>query len=182
MLKNRLSLVLSVLVVAVVPVAAWGAGSSQGTVSITAHVDDFFEWPAAITIAAADFGGNFNGTSQTKTATAAFTCNTNLAALTAVSIQPAAGAHAGVLTDGAAHTLTTSYQLRGDVTVPDAAYKAAGAAGGEFFETPGNAYTVDMTATGAKNFTFMVQAVTPANAANAPSGDYTCTVTLTATW
>lgn len=147
------------------------------TVGITATVDPFAEWDAANqTIAAADFDARITGVNQTRTATKTFALYMN----TNVTITPSAGANSGILTL-AGETLTTQYRITGDVTVPDVAYKLAGAAAGQFFEGTNTYAITHVAGDGAYDVTFSVQASSPA--AEAPdAGNYTCGVVLTATF
>lgn len=175
MFKKWLCPLSLICVLAAMPVVAFGAGSSAGNVSITATVVEFFEWPT-MAIVAADFG-NFTGVSQTKTATLNITANTNVAG--AVAIQPSDGGDGkgGVLTGPSSKTLTTEYNLTGDVTDGDGANYLTAAA----FITDPHTYAM-ATGVGSKSLSLKVRATTAAAAADAPAANYTCTVTLTATW
>jgi len=157
---------------------AW-AGSAPAVVSITATVDSFAEWAnASPAIAAANWSAHIGAVNQAQTATKALTLYANVT----ITLTPTGSTNSGILTNGT-DTLSTSYQITGDVTVPDAAYKAAGTAEGQFFATsPANTYTVTQDpGDGSYAINLLVQAVSPNN--RAPnSGDYTCEVTLTAAW
>ena len=177
MFKRTLWSVLSVLAVCfLLPSVALG-GSAAATVSITATVDTFAEWAdASPTIAAADWNGHITAVDQTRTVTEAMTLYANVT----TTLTPTSGTNTGILTSGT-ETLTTSYQIQGDVTVPDSAYMAAGTGEGQFFEAT-NTYTVTHSAgDGSYAISFMAQAVSPADRAP-DSGDYTCGVVLTASW
>jgi len=153
------------------------AGSTPATVSITATVDTFAEWAnASPTIGPDDWSGHIGAVDQTRTATKALTLYANVT----TTLTPTAGTNSGILTNGT-ETLATSYKITGDVTVPDVAYKPAGSAGGEFFAAA-NTYTVTHVAgDGSYGMSVSVQVVSPNN--KAPNaGDYTCGVTLTASW
>ena len=157
---------------------AW-AGSAPAVVSITATVDSFAEWAnASPAIVAADWSAHIGAVNQTQTVTKALTLYANVT----ITLTPTGSTNSGILTNGT-DTLSTSYKITGDVTVPDAAYKVAGTAEGEFFATvPANTYTVTQVAgDGSYAISLSVQAVSPNNRAP-DSGDYTCGVTLTAGW
>ncbi len=157
--------------------AAANGGSDPAAVSITATVDTFAEWAdGSPVIDAADWSGHITTVSQSITVTEAMTLYSNLD----VTITPTAGANSGILTNGS-DTLTTSYMLTGDLDTPDGAYKAAGSGAGEFFEAT-NTYSTDFVAgTGSYAVNLLAQASSPASEAS-PAGDYTCGVTLTASW
>lgn len=165
-----------------VPMVALAGGPVATVVSITGTVDQFAEWaPANQTIAAADFDNHINGVNQTRTASNTFKLYMN----NTLTLTPTtdAGKNLGVLTDGSAHTLTTKYKLNCAAMAAggDAAYKLAAAGVGEFFNA-GNTYTVTHAAgTGSYDVTLWVQMLSPV--ASAPdAGNYTCGLTLTATW
>ncbi len=163
--------------------AAWAA-TDDAVVSMTATVDSFGEWEdAAPTIASGDWTGSVDGTTinqvgedLTVTKAMVLYANANM------TLSQTAGANSGILTVGAAaDTLTTSYQIQGDVDVPDAAYKAAGAGVGEFFNA-GNTYTVThVSGDGSYAIDLLVQAESDDAAAD-DAGDYTAGLTITATW
>lgn len=180
-LGSKLVKVALVLVVAaglLSPASLYG-GSAAATVSITATVDPFAEWADnAPVIAAGDWSGHITAVNQTRTVTKGLTLLSNVT----VTVTPTAGANGGTLTHPtlASQTLATAYQLQGDVTVPDAAYKTAGAGAGQFFNA-GNTYTVTHVAEdGTYSLSLLVRAVSGAVAPDAD--DYTCGVVLTASW
>jgi len=161
---------------AALPSIAWG-GSAPATVSITATVDSFAEWAnASPTIAAADWDGHVTAVNQTRTVTKALTLYANVN----TTLTPTAGDNSGILTNGT-ETLTTGYKITGDVVTPDADYKAAGSGGGQFFNAA-NTYSITQVAgDGSYALSLSVRAISPNNRAP-DTGDYTCGVTLTASW
>ena len=175
----------SVVLVAVVALfaaqVAW-AGSDAAAVGITATVDSFAEWSeASPTIASGDWTGSADGTTISQaaeylTVTKALTLYANAT----VTLTAAGTTNSGIATNGT-ETLTTSYQIQGDVGTPDAAYKAAGSGVGEFFEAA-NTYTVThVSGDGSYAINLLVKAESEAAKAE-DAGSYTCTTTLTATW
>ena len=160
------------------------AGTDVATVGMTATVDSFAEWSvAAPTIAAGDWtstgaGSTISGVGEDLTVTKALTLYAN----STVTLSQAAGTNSGILTTGAAaDTLTTTYQIQGDVTVPDAAYKVAGAGVGEFFAAA-NTYTVThVSGDGSYGINLLVKGES-ADAAADDAGSYTAGLTITATW
>jgi len=158
------------------------AGTNDATVGMTATVDQFAEWSAATyTIAAGDWAGSVSGTTINKvgeslTVTKALTLYANKN----VTLSAAGATNSGIATNGA-ETLTTSYMITGDVGTPDGAYKAAGAGDGEFFSA-GNTYLVThISGDGSYTITLGVKLESEsARAENA--GDYTCSITMTATF
>ncbi|HVT82224.1 MAG TPA: hypothetical protein VHM90_16395 [Phycisphaerae bacterium] len=158
------------------PIGVQAAGSVGATVSITATVDVFAEWDdAAPVVIAGDWDGHVTAVNQTRNVTAALTLYSN----GNVTITPTAGANSGILTSGG-HTLTTSYKLTGDVTVPDVAYHAAGSAAGQFFDVANTYSITHLAGVGSYAVNLLVKAVSPATAPD--SGDYTCGVVVTASW
>jgi hypothetical protein len=159
-----------------IPATLW-AGSVATTITLTGTVDQFAEWDSATqTIAAVDWSGHITAVNQSQTVSKGFVLYAN----DDVVLEPTAGASSGILTSGT-ETLTTEYQLRGDLTVPDAAYKAAGAGGGQFFAAANDYAITHVPGDGAYAVTLMARMTSPA--ARAPdSGDYSCGVVLTATW
>jgi hypothetical protein len=157
--------------------AAANGGAAPASVTITASVESFAEWDeASPTIVADDWSGHINAVNQTRTVTKALTLYSNVD----TTLTPTAGDNSGVLTNGS-ETLSTSYKITGDVGTPDLAYKPAGTDADEFFNV-GNTYSVTHTpGDGSYAIDFSVQAVSPDNKAP-DSGDYTCGVTLTASW
>ena len=179
----RKTTIVSMLMVAllVFTPAAWAA-TDDAVVSITATVDAFAEWSDATpTIATGDWTGSVDGATISQvgedlTVTKALTLYANAD----VTLTAAGTANSGIATLGA-DTLTTSYQIQGDVTVPDGAYKAAGAGAGEFFNA-GNTYTVThVSGDGSYAINLLAKLESDDAAAN-DAGNYTCSVTLTATW
>lgn len=164
---------------------AW-AGADDEVIGITATVDSFAEWASSnsTTIAAADFAGSVDGTSvsaagEDLTVSRALTLYANAT----VTITAAGDAtNSGIATSGTSDTLTTSYKLTGaDITTPDSAWKAAGTEEGQFFYAS-NSYEVTHTnGDGSYEVTLQVQ-LESEDAAASDAGDYTCGVTLTATW
>jgi len=172
------SFVVGLLVLAPVALAA----TDDSTVSMTATVDSFAEWSvASASIAAGDWTGSVSGTSineigETLTVTKAMA----IYASTNVALSAAAGTNSGIATNGT-ETLTTSYKITGDVGTPDASWKAAGSGAGEFFEAA-NTYTVAHTpGDGSYTINLLVQLESAADRAQ-DAGDYTCSLTVTATW
>jgi len=160
---------------------AW-AGSDAAAVAITATVDSFAEWSeGSPTIASGDWTGSAGGTTISEvgeylTVTKALTLYANAN----VTLTAAGTTNSGIATNGT-ETLTTSYQIQGDVGTPDSAYKAAGSGAGEFFEAS-NTYTVThSSADGSYAINLLVKVESEAGRAE-DAGSYTCTTTLTATW
>ncbi len=160
------------------------AGTTGTLVTVSEQVDSFAEWDSAThTIAVADFTAHITAVSQSQTADGSYTLYSNCA----TSILPTAVAGApdnsGVLKDvtSATYSLTTSYKLTGaGLTAPDAAWKAAGNAAGQFFNA-GNTYAIAyVLGTGSYSVHLQVQAVSGPVAP--PADTYTCRVTLTATF
>lgn len=162
---------------------AW-AGTDDATVSMTATVDTYAEWSdTSPTIGAGDWTGSVDGTTINYVGEdLTVTKNLSMYANADITISAAGGTNSGIATTGASvDTLTTSYQIRGDVTVPDSAYKAAGTGGGEFFEVS-NTYTVTHTpGDGSYAIDLMVQLESD-DAGSNESGNYTCDLILTASW
>jgi len=163
--------------------AAWAA-TDDTVVSMTATVDSFGEWEdAAPVIAAGDWtstgaGSTISAAGEDLTVTKAMTLYANAN----MTLTQAGTANAGILTEpGNSDTLITSYQIQGDVDVPDAAYKAAGAGVGEFFNA-GNTYTVThVPGDGSYAIDLLVKAESDDVAAS-DAGDYVASLTITATW
>ncbi len=158
------------------------AGTDDAVVSMTATVDSAAEWANATpTIAAGDWTGSVSGTTisvvgEDLTVTKALTLYTNVD----VTLTQAGSTNSGILTQGA-ETLTTTYQIQGDVGTPDAAYKVAGSGAGEFFNAS-NTYTVTHAGgDGTYTINLLVKAESD-NAQAEDSGNYTAGVTITATW
>ena len=182
MLRKKMIVAMFVAALLAFAPAAWAA-EDAAAVGITATVDGFAEWSeASPTIGAGDWSGGSGGhivaVNTTLTYTKALTLYTNVD----VTITPTGTTNSGILTTGAAaDTLTTSYQIQGDVDVPDAAYKAAGAGVGEFFNA-GNTYTVThVPGDGSYAIDLLVQAESDDVAAS-DAGDYVASLTITATW
>ncbi len=161
---------------------AWAA-TDDAAVGITGTVDTFAEWSdAAPTIASGDWTGSVDGSTinqvgEELTVTKALTLYVNVT----TTLTAAGTANSGIATNTTTDTLTTSYQIQGDVGTPDSAYMAAGTGGGEFFEAS-NEYTVTHSnGDGSYAINFLVKLVS-ANDRAQDSGSYTCTTTLTATW
>ena len=158
------------------------AGTDNCVISMTATVDGVAEWADATpSIAAGDWTGTVSGTTisvvgEDLNVTKALTLYTNVD----VSLSQTGSTNSGILTQGV-ETLTTSYQITGDVDTPDAAYKAAGAGAGEFFNV-GNTYTVThVSGDGMYTVNLLVLAESD-DGATEDAGDYTAGVTITATW
>ena len=181
MLRKKMIVAMFVAALLAFAPAAWAA-EDAAAVGITATVDGFAEWSeASPTIGAGDWSGGSGGhivaVNTTLTYTKALTLYTNVD----VTITPTGTANNGILTNGS-YTLTTSYQVQGDVDSPDAAYKAAGTGGGEFFDVAGNDYALTHVAgDGSYTVNLLARAVGGTTAAD-DAGDYTCTVTMTAVW
>jgi len=158
------------------------AGTDDAVVSMTATVDAAAEWADPTpTIAAGDWTGSVDGTTISQvgedlTVTKALTLYTNVD----VTLTQAGTTNSGILTNGT-ETLTTSYQIQGDVDTPDAAYKAAGTGVGEFFNAA-NTYTVThVSGDGTYAINLLVLAESDDVQAE-DSGNYTASITITATW
>lgn len=180
----RKTTVVSMFVAALVAFApaAW-AGSDAAAVGITATVDTFAEWSdASPTIAAADWDGGSSGhlaaVGTTLTVTKALTLYANVN----VTIAPTGTANSGILTHtDPNYTLTTSYKVTGDVSDGDGSYLDAGTGAGEFFEASNDYSLTHSAGDGSYAINLLVKAVGETAKAD-ESGNYTCTVTLTASW
>ncbi|MBM4019044.1 MAG: hypothetical protein FJ288_12070 [Planctomycetes bacterium] len=151
-------------------------------VSITGTVDPFAEWSAAApAIAAGEFTGSVDGTTISQVGEVLeATKGLTLYANANVTVTAAGTANSGIATNGT-ETLTTKYKITGDVTVPDAAWKTAGSGVGQFFNA-GNSYSVTHVAgDGSYAIDLSVRLEAPADR-SPDAGDYTCSITLTATW
>jgi hypothetical protein len=182
MIVRRKWMVLTAVAVVLMLAPTASAGSAPASVTITAAVDSFAEWAvAAPSITAGDWFADeipvasFSAVNQTLTASLAMTLYANVAA----TLTPSSTG-TGILTYGT-ETLSTSYMITGNVTVPDSDYELAGTGSGQFFASA-NTYTVTY-APGGGSYTInlLVQAVSPADRAP-DAGDYICNVTLTASW
>lgn len=161
--------------------------TDDAVVDMTATVDSFAEWSDATpTVAAGDWtstgsGSTISGVGEDLTVTKALTLYAN----DDVTLSQTAGTNSGILTTGAAaDTLTTTYQIQGDVGTPDAAYKAAGTGVGpplEFFAAT-NTYTVThASGDGSYGINLLVKGES-SDAAADDAGSYTAGLTITATW
>lgn len=166
---------------ALAPVAL--AGNDVATVSVTATVDSFAEWAdASPEIVSGEWTGSTDGTTisvvgESLTVTEAMTLYANAN----VTLSTAGTTNDGIATNGS-ETLTTSYMITGDVGTPDVDYLAAGTGEGEFFEDGVNTYTVTHSP-GDGSYAINLGAKVQSAASRAQdAGDYTCTLTLTATW
>jgi hypothetical protein len=179
MFKVKIASALVILFAAVIsPLVAWGAGSVATVITLTGTVDAFAEWDAGTqTITAANWTGHITAVNQSRTVTGAYHLYTNVT----VTITPTGSTNSGILTNGT-QTLVTEYQITGGVDTPDVGYKVAGTGGGQFFEAAANHYHLThVSGTGVYDVNLLARMSSPA--ASAPdSGDYTCGVTLTATW
>jgi hypothetical protein len=178
--RTMIGLVVAVAMFVAAPAAL--ASTNDAVVSMTATVDSFGAWSDATpTIASGDWTGSVNGTTISQvgedlTVTKALTLYAN----TNVTLSAAGTANSGIATNGS-DTLTTSYKITGDVGTPDAAWKAAGSGAGEFFNA-GNTYSVThVSGDGSYAINLLVQ-LESANARAQDAGNYTCSLTLTATW
>ncbi len=170
-------LTLAVVVAGCLMVPSVVLASAECTVTITATVDTFAEWADATpAIVATDWDGHITAVDQTRTASLALTLYANVTS----TVTPTAGTNSGILTTGT-ETLTTSYKVTGDVTVPDGDYMAAGTGVGDFFEETNTYSVTHLAGDGSYALTLGVQAVSPADRAP-DAGDYSCGVVLTATW
>jgi len=178
---RRKWMVLTAVAVVLMLAPTASAGSAPAIVSIAATVDSFAEWADAapgIAANAWDEQATITSVDQAITATLALTLYANVA----TTITPTGSTNSGILTNGT-ETLSTSYQITGDVTDFDTGYLAAGTASGQFFATsPANTYTVTHApGDGSHAINLLVQAVSPNNRAP-DAGNYSCGVTLTASW
>lgn len=170
----------ALLVALLVGLAA--AATDDCVVSVTATVDPFAEWSDATpAIAASDFTGSVDGTTISQVNEVLETTKAlTLYANASVTITAAGTANGGIATNST-ETLTTKYKITGDVTVPDAAWETAGSGAGQFFDAA-NSYTVThVSGDGAYAINLGVRLESPAGRAP-DGGDYTCSITLTATW
>jgi len=177
--RRKWMVLTAVAVVLMLAQTASAAGSAPAVVTITATVDSFAEWAdASPAIVPGNWTGHVGAVNQTRTATLALTLYANVT----ITLTPTGSTNSGILTNGT-ETLSTSYKITGDVTAPDGSYKPAGTAAGQFFATaPANTYTVTHVAgDGSYAVNLLAQAVSPNNRAP-DAGDYTCGVTLTASW
>lgn len=175
-------ILLGLAVIAVVGIAASMATASEvGTaVTINATVAGFAEWASATyTIAAGEFTGSITGANQQKTLTTPKELTLYMNAT--VTLTPTGTGSSGILTNGT-ETLTTSYQIQGDVDSADSAYIAAGTGEAEFFDTvTPNTYAISHApGTGTHVIDLLVKAASGADAPD--SGNYSCVVTMTASW
>ena len=154
---------------------AW-ALDDAATCGITATVDEIVEWDGNVTILAADFSAHITSAKDTTgiTATKAMTLYYNVS----VNIVPSDATNDGVLTSSASDTLTTSYKLTGDdMTNPDSSWVTSG-------DFTGKSYAQTHTAgDGDCVITVNVKAAAGASGPGAcpDAGDYSTTITLTAT-
>jgi hypothetical protein len=178
MIVRRKWMVLTAVAVVLMLAQTASAASAPASVSITATVDTFAEWAnASPAIVAGDWTGHVGAVNQTRTASKALTLYANVT----ITLTPTGGTNLGILTNIGADTLATSYMITGDATPLDIAYKPAGTGAGEFFAAA-NTYTVTHVAgDGSYAINLLVQAVSPNDRAP-DAGDYTCGVTLTASW
>jgi len=169
---------------------AFAAGNDVTTVGMTATVDEFAEWgdvEGVYTIAADEWtngveGSTISAVGMNLTVTKELTLYAN--ANVTLSQAGDATNNSGILTKGVGvDTLTTSYQIRGDVGTPDTAYKAADAVADPLgFFAAANTYTVTHTSgVGSYAINLMVQAESDDEAAD-DAGPYTAGLTITATW
>lgn len=180
---SRRTILGAVAVVAVMAVApAVLGGSDDCVVTLTATVDSFAEWSDATpTIAAGDWTGSADGTTISQvgeflTVTKVLTLYANAD----VTITAAGTDNSGIATNGT-DTLVTSYKITGDVVTPDGDYKGAGTGAGQFFNV-GNTYAVTHVL-GDGSYTINLGAKLESASDRAQdAGDYTCSITLTATW
>lgn len=167
-------LVAGVLVMA--PVVAWGAGSGTGTVTVNCVVDEFFEFPAGMTVNLP----HITAISQTKTQTATFTCYMNHANATHIDVTAGGDGFNGTLTGPGGKTLTTMYGIEG-TGIQGGSQDPAGTAP----QTPANlflkAYNV-VAAAGPIQIKLTVEATSDADPTKIPTGTYTCDIVLTASW
>lgn len=175
-MRRKWMVLTAVAVVLMLGQTASAAASPPAVVTITATVDSFAEWAdTSPAIVAGDWTGHVGAVDQTRTASLALTLYANVT----ITLTPSSTG-TGILTNGT-NTLATSYQITGNVTVPDSAYIPAGTGAGEFFAAA-NTYTVTHVAgDGSYAINLLVQAVSPNDRAP-DAGDYICNVTLTASW
>ena len=177
MFKKQFFGALAAVCLLAVPRMIWASGSTGATVSITGTVDGFAEWASATpAILAADWDGHITAVDTPQTVTKALTLYTNID----VTITPTAGAHSGILTNGA-QTLLTNYKLTGSVDSPDAAYKAAGTGAGQFFNVTNTYALTHVPGTGSYTVNLVVQMQSQTGVAP-DAGNYTAGVVLTAAW
>ena len=157
---------------------AWAATDDE-VIGITGAVDTFADWSSGnnTTIASGDFSSTVNLTGEDITVSRPLALYANVT----VTITATGTANSGIATNGT-DTMTTSYKLTGaEITTPDAAWKAAGTAAGEFFNVSNSYEVVHTGGDGAYSVTLEVQ-LESADTRAQDAGDYTCQVTLTATW
>jgi hypothetical protein len=175
--------VMSLALLAVTAAVAWAA-SDDTTVDSTATVDEFAEWAdASPSIGVGDWTGSVGGTTinqveESLTALKALTLYTNVN----VTLSAAGGANDGIATEPTNDdTLATSYKIAGDVGTPDSVWKAAGTGAGQFFNIS-NTYLVTHTPVDGQYIISLSVQLESASGRAHDAGNYTCSVTLTATW
>ena len=181
-MNGKVTIVAGLVAVLLALAPGASAATDDAAVSLTATVDTFAEWSeASPTIAAGDWTGSIDGTTITEigedlTVTKALA----LYASANISISAAAGANSGIATNGT-ETLTTSYKITGDVGTPDGSWKAAGSGAGEFFEASNTYSVTHVPGDGSYAVNLLVQLESASDRAQ-DAGNYTCGLTLTATW
>jgi hypothetical protein len=171
-----------------IPAATW-AGTASTTVTITETVDTFAEWDSGTGIATLDVADHITDLAA-HTGSLALHLYTNAntvdgtVTVAAAPVADTNGNATGILKNAAGSVaLTTSYSLTGaGLQSPDAAFKAADSAGGDFFDAA-NTYTLKNGAVANNDYaiTLNVQAQAATNSAP-PAEVYTAAITLTASW
>ena len=155
------------------------ADNDATVISMAATVASAAEWADATPeIAVGDWtGGTITAVGEDLTVTKALTLWTNVD----VTLSQAGSTNDGILTNGT-ETLTTSYQITGDVGTPDSGYKAAAAVETTDFFHASNTYAVThVSGTGAYTINLLVKAESD-DAQAEDAGNYEAGVTITATW
>ena len=176
---KRCRLLMSLVALAALPLfgSPVFSRSASSTITISARVDAFAEWAdAAPVIFETEWSAPINKVHQSRTVSRTVILYSNTDAI--ISAQP--GPNAGILTNGS-ETLQTAYQFTGPLAEPDSAFKEAGTAPGQFFNSQNNYHLAYQRGTGAYPLTLTVQMSSPPAAAP-ETGIYTCGVILTAEW
>lgn len=184
MFTKRSTLTIVAVCLSLAPATVLAAGSSGTVVTVNASVVEYISWDTAtqtVTVPA------INATNSPKSATGNFKLYTNTAQ--AVTIKPTSAVagvdNSGILTEAGGKTLTTKYGIEGHVTNGNGAGLAPHlpAAFCEVGGLGGRTYTLD-NGIPRVNGDYSIDLTVIAEAQNVapPVGNYTCTVTLTASF
>lgn len=178
MFKKSLVRAAMAAILILTPVLSRATTVTSGDVGITATVDQFAEWATVAPIAATDFDGHITQVNQTRTAHEDLTLYANVGVTLAATTTVGSPDYSGILTDASAtYTLATAYSISGGGITGSGSMLAPAA----FFNSS-NTYALAHTpGQGSYTVTLTVTASSPA--ASAPeAGDYSCGLSLTATW